>query len=192
MFCRIFPKVIFLYTIFNIATASYGWDGRRDGFVLGGGIGIGPTIYNQTVRDLYTGATLTTGTTTSFGFQTDFKIGYAPMKYLQIHWLSKVSWFGMINVYGDKVLITNGIAGAGVTYFFFKDAPSPFLTGGLGYSTWDDWFGFGMSIGGGYEFLPHCSVNGDILWGIPGTAESGLEASTNALTLRVTINLCGY
>lgn len=111
-----------------------------------------------------------------------------------------MSWFGLENVYGENVTIANGLGGVGITYSFRPIAPSGFITGGLGYSTWalpfeedaDTWFGLGLTVGGGYEFSPHWSIEGNVIWGRPGKEELGLDASSNALTLKFTVTVLGY
>ncbi|MDD2889612.1 MAG: hypothetical protein PHE49_03100 [bacterium] len=189
-------KGIFLFVLLSITTVVYGWDGKRDGFILGGGLGGGSTIYKQTLKNIYSGAQIESDVTTSFSFQTNFQIGFAPSEYLEIYWSSKQSWFGLTNIYGDKVIILTGVAGVGVSYFFFKNAPSPFVSGTLGYSTWgtsdETSYGVGMCIGGGYEFYPHFSVDGDIVWGNPSDTQGGIELTTGVVGLRVTVNVCGY
>jgi len=92
------------------------------------------------------------------------------------------------------------VGGIGVTYYFNPQAPSPFLIGGLGFSSWaapfeenaETWYGFGLVAGGGYEFSRHLSIEGSLSWGNPTKEELGIEASTNALSLKATINVLGY
>lgn len=189
-------KGIFLLALLSVSTIIYGWDGTRSGFILGGGLGGGMSIYNQTLKNIYSGASIESGTETTMGFQTNFQLGFAPSNYLEIYWASKQSWFGLTNIYGDKVLILTGVAGVGASYFFLRKAPSPFVSGTLGYSTWgtsdEASYGFGLTLGGGYEFYPHFSVDGDFVWGTPSDTESGIELTTNVIGLRVTLNVCGY
>lgn len=146
---------------------------------------------------------------------------------LEIYWFSKVSWFGHKHVlkgtdeYGDyyeheaeKWTVASGVAGIGATYYFNPTAPSWFLSGGLGYSSWlvpfeaqslyyydyyyegntmqDSRFGLGLFIGGGYEFTKHLNVEMDLCWGNPKHSEEMIEVSSNTLTLKCTINALAY
>ena len=102
--------------------------------------------------------------------------------------MSKVAW---LKWEGD--LTASGVHGFGVTYLFEPEAPSWFLTAGLGISTWEKvvliqlgpggpvtWYGFGLMMGAGYEFAPHWSVEGSVTWGNPST---GLPRSRIESTL---------
>lgn len=130
----------------------------------------------------------------------DFRIGYAPSNLLQIFWMSKVSWFKLENSLGEDVIIANGFGGVGVTYSFNPTGPSPFITGGLGFSTWalpfeqgaETMTGLGVVAGVGYEFARHWSVEFDLMRGQPNTKESGLELTTNALSFKLTLNVLAY
>ncbi|MDD5530630.1 MAG: hypothetical protein PHX21_11485 [bacterium] len=189
-------KGIFLFVLLSITTIVYGWDGKRNGFILGGGLGGGSIIYKQTLENIYSGAKIESETETSLGFQTNFQIGFAPSENLEIYWSSKQSWFGLTNIYGDEVLIMTGVAGLGASYFFSNNAPSPFVSGVLGYSSWstsdEALLGVGMCIGGGYEFYSHFSIDGDIVWGLPSDTQNGVKLTTNVIGLRLTVNVCGY
>ncbi len=115
---------------------------------------------------------------------TDFKIGYAPTNTLAIYYDNKVSWFGITNAIGEDVTIASGLTALGVTYFFKPDAPSSFVSGGVGVSSWalplednppDPWSGFGLFVGGGYEFAKHWSTEINLIWGNPSDEESGFK-----------------
>ena len=114
--------------------------------------------------------------------------------------MSKVSWFSKENVLGDNVTIANVTEGVGVTHYFQPTAPSPYVLGGVGYSTWILLFecgakrrrGFGFATGAGYEFSPHWSIEGNLVYGKPTTEERGINVSTNALSVRFTLNYLAY
>ena len=181
-----------------IATGASAFDGNRKGFILGGGLGLGLTSFTQTVEFL--GTSTTSDRENKFAVMTDFKIGYGATEQVLIYYMSKVSWFSIENVYGNNVTIANGFGGAGVAYYFKPTGPSPYISGGLGMSTWmlpfeegaDTWVGFGLVVGGGYEFSRHYSIEGNLAWGKPGKEVGGVKASSNALSLMVTINALAY
>lgn len=180
--------------ILFVSTNTYAWDGQRQGFILGFGIGPGFTSFTQKI------AIFESDRETKGAIMTDFKIGYAPHNFLEIYYTSKVSWFGLENVYGNNVTIANGLGAAGVSYFFRPEAPSPFISGGLGFSTWatpfeegtETWSGLGIFVGGGYEFARHWRVEGYLSWGKPTHKKFGVEMSSNALSFMCTINVLGY
>ena len=190
--------LVALVAILCSTTVAGAFDGERHGFILGIGVGTGLTTYTQTVS--YDGFSWTSDRESELPLMTDFKIGYAPNDLVEIYYMNKVSWFGFENALGDDVTITSGLGGLGVTYFFEPAAPCLFLTGGIGFSSWttpfeedaDTWSGIGLTAGVGYEFAPHWYVAGDVCWGKPSTEESGIDFSTNALSLNLTINVIGY
>lgn len=186
-----------------VTTVAGAFDGERQGFILGIGVGTGLTSYTYTVsEDIYGGdVSVTLDRENTFPFMSDFKIGYAPNDLVEIYYMNKVSWFNDDVLFVDEVMVANGLGGVGVTYFFQPVAPSFFLTGGIGFSSWaypfeenapDPWRGFGLTAGGGYEFAPHWYVAGDVSWGKPSTDEFGPDLSANALSVNLTINVIGY
>ena len=182
-----------LVLVFYAASAS-AWDGERKGFILGIGVGSGYLSYSQTME----GEKL--GSDDVGPFNTDFKIGYAPNNMFLIYWMSKVSWFGMENVYGDNVTISNGVGCAGVSYYLNEFTPSPYLFCGIGYSTWDTpfeedsktWTGPGVSFGTGYEFSHHFNIEASVTYGKPSTKELGAEFATKSLSIGLMFNIMGY
>jgi hypothetical protein len=202
---RCFVWVVVGLVLFGLVGNAQAWDQQRKGFLLGFGVGPGFTSYTQTVA--VSGGL--SGGTISFesdrentaGVATDFKIGYAPDNSWAIYYTSKVSWFGMENALGNNVTIANGLGAAAVCYWFQPQAPSPFVAGGIGFSTWsvpfedpapDTWIGPGLFAGGGYEFSKHWSVEGYLSWGKPKDTILGIEVSSNALSFMLTLNWLGY
>ena len=192
-----------VFVVLCVTTVAGAFDGERQGFILGVGVGSGLTSYTYTASADYDRAavSVTSDRENVFPLMSDFKIGYAPNDLLEIYWMSKVSWFGDEALYGEDVTIANGLGGLGVTYFFQPAAPSAFVSGGIGFSSWslpleedppDSWVGVGLSAGAGYEFAPHWYVAGDVCWGKPSTDEYGVDISANALSIKLTINVIGY
>src|SRR5512138_3236155 len=97
-----------------LAATSFAFDGNRKGFILGGGLGLGMTSYTQTLSGF--GESLTRDRENKGAFITDFKIGFGANEQTEIYYSSKVSWFGMENVYGDNVTIANGSSALGVSH----------------------------------------------------------------------------
>ena len=201
--------------LFLLATNAHAWDGQRKGFLLGFGIGSGFTSFTQNTQKVHIyrdsnvvivirevpGVSVESGRQNKAAVMTDFKIGYAPDNTWAIYYTSKVSWYGITNTSGWDVTIANGLGALAVSYWFKPQAPSPFIAGGFGYSTWalpfedntpDTWIGVGLFAGGGYEFSRHVSVEGYLSWGKPKEKEFNLEVSSNALSLMFTVNVLGY
>jgi hypothetical protein len=197
--------VLFLvgFFLFFVNTNAFAFDGQRKGFLLGIGLGPGFTSFTQELESSGFGfhQSVKSDRETKVGLITDFKIGYAPDNTWAIYYTSKVSWFGMENTFGDNVTVSNGLGAVAVSYWFKPQAPSPFLAGGIGYSTWslpfeddppDTWTGFGLFAGGGYEFSRHLSIEGSLSWGKPKREVFGIEVSSNALSFMLTINALAY
>jgi len=192
------------FMLFCLASNAHAWDDQRKGFLLGFGIGPGFTSFTQKVTvDYFGGGTesVESDRENKVGVMTDFKIGYAPDNSWAIYYTSKVSWFGMTNALGSDVTIANGLGAVAVSYWFNQQAPSPFIAGGIGFSTWslpfednppDTWMGAGLFAGGGYEFSRHWSIEGYLSWGKPKDKEFGIEVSSNALSVMFTVNVLGY
>ncbi|MCK5127254.1 MAG: hypothetical protein KAR42_13450 [candidate division Zixibacteria bacterium] len=180
--------------IVGLTSGVSAFDGKRKGFILGLGAGLGLTSYTQSV------GTLTSDRENSFGLQTDFKIGLGTSEVFQIYWQSKVSWFGLDNALGNNVTIAHGFGGIGFTYFLQPTPQSAYLTGGLGYSTWttpfesnsDTWIGFGLTVGAGYELSSHLNLEGTLMFGKPTNDIMGIDISTTGMTIRATIIYMGY
>jgi hypothetical protein len=159
---------IVLAVIFLLVSAVQVWafDGQRKGFILGGGLGLGMTSYK------FESGPFQTDTENQFSFMTEFKIGYAPTEQVEVFYASKVSWF---NDALDNVIVANGLGLAAVSYYFLPQTPTWFVTGGLGFSTASAPFeessrtyvGFGVSVGGGYEFARHFAVEFDLMYSAP-------------------------
>ncbi len=156
----------------------------RKGFIIGGGIGVGGLSMTASAGGL--SATETRGV-----FQTDFKIGYAPSNTLEIYYISKVAWWGE-----SDVTLIQGLSSIGLSNYLNRQTETGvFLTGGVGISTFDAPFedvaasnGFGLFGGVGYEFAPHWTVQGDLLYS--SITEAGVKLSS--VGVRVGIQVLGY
>lgn len=188
------------------ATNAFAWDGKRKGFVLDIGAGGGLASFKPYAK--FSDNETSDGERTSkFAFMSDFKIGYAPSNQVALYWMSKVAWFGYTFEYRDAFIdlresytLANGIGGVGVAYYFQPEGPSPYLTAGLGFSTWDAPFeensdglsSSGVALGAGYEFSKHWSLEGNFSWGSPNEGNESREIGFKTLAVRVTVNVLGY
>jgi len=203
------------FILFFLAANVHAFDGQRQGFILGFGLGPGFTSYTEefTLEFMGLKSSVERDRQNKLGVMSDFKIGYAPNNSLEIYYTNKVSWFGhkysqrvevwdsVYAEYIEKWTIATGLTAAGVTYYFYPTAPSWFLSGGLGVSAWlvpfeengpDPRIGLGLFVGGGYEFTRHVNVEVNLCWGKPKDTEGGVEISSNALTVSFTVNALAY
>ena len=204
----VFLILIVLIMLFLITNAN-AFDGKRKGFFLGGGLGPGFTSLKETITysGLFDGESSESSEWESkFGLMTYFKIGYAPSDIVEIHYTNKISWFGdKVYFFGDSmgedVTMASGLSTLGMTYYFKPEAPSYFITGGIGFSTLSLPFeshseikiGGGLFAGAGYEFARHFNVELDLIWGKPSDlALFGIGSSTNILSVALTVNALAY
>lgn len=200
MFRHSLFTVLIVGVLLSVATKSSALDGRRKGFVLGIGTGGGLVSLKESSFNRE-------GERQSqFALMTDFKIGYAPSNQLAIYWMSKVAWFGRelefntgpFTRFTQSYTVANGVGGLGLAYYLQPKGPSPYLTGGVGFSSWatpfeegtDAFYGFGLALGAGYEFSKHWSFEGNLTLGRQEDNSSSYSIKT--LAVRFTINVLAY
>ncbi|MEE9554152.1 MAG: hypothetical protein V3W18_07610 [candidate division Zixibacteria bacterium] len=191
--------ILIMVMVALLAIPSFAFDGKRKGFILGGGLGFGSTSFSQTVE--LGGLSVTGDTESSGAIMSDFKIGFGASEQLEIYYVSKVAWFGVVDLYNNEITVSSGVGTFGLTYNLKPTVPTYYISGGLGISSWsfpfedpapDSWLGFGMFVGGGYEFSRHYSVSLDILYGNPSDSEGALTASASVTSVKLTINALAY
>jgi opacity protein-like surface antigen len=175
----------------------YAFDGERNGFILGGGIGAGylskSTSYNSYSVIDNRGV-----------FLTNFKIGHALNNTLELYCIYKASWW-------SETEITYGLALLALAVTFYTDTETETglcISGGLGLSTLGAPFehgsnpaegfggpgavnsstGFGCFGGVGYEFTDHWIVELDMHYS--AISESGSDLS--CFGVQLTINVLAY
>ena len=197
--------LIVITTLLLISNAD-AFNGKRKGFIIGGGLGAGFTTFKETVTSDWLGILEESKRENKFALTTNFKIGYAPSNLLEIFFTVKDSWFSSTVYFldersGEDVIMASGFWGPGVTYYFKPEAPSYFITGGFGVSTLslpfeshsEIKFGGGLYAGAGYEFRNHFNVELDLGWGKPKSlALFGIGSSTNVLSVALTVNALAY
>lgn len=156
------------------------FDGGRQGFLLGFGVGAG----------LLDAPNYSVGQGNS-GVQTDLKIGHGISEQWQVFYTGKQYWR-----YSDGGFMTGGFPALGTAYYLKAMPPSAFVTGGAGawlmgagaagFGAGLSVIGPGMFLGVGYEMARHISLE--------------LDASTCApaapggrfINVALTLNLIGY
>lgn len=199
MFRKVVIGIVGASFILVLVSTADAFDNRRKGFMIGFGLGPAYSTYTQSVG--YSGyPDETSDRQNDLALRTDFRIGFGASEQVQIYWMSKVNWFGLTNVFDDKVTISSGVGGVGMTYFLQPTNPSPYLLGGIGYSAWstpfesnsEAWYGLGLALGVGYQLRNHLAFEAGITWGNPSKSEGGLEVSADALSFGLTMNLIAF
>jgi hypothetical protein len=157
---------------------------NRRGFIFG--LGAGGGLHRAPLVPGFPDA----GTTSDGAVVTDLSIGYAPSDQVLIYYSNQVAW--------SRNLRYNivGVTGMGVTYMVRPTAPSPFVRGSVGGgiaadvdfgsgSVSRDDTGLGLTLGGGYEFARHWSVEG-------GAMFVRLDNGRNHTVLKATLNWVFY
>ena len=195
---RIFVSTLLLLFVSGFITHCYGFDGKRGGFLLGGGIGPGYTSFTQTIE--YLGFEETSDRENKLSVITNFMLGGGVSDNMLVYYVNRVSWFSIENVFMENVIIIAGMSGLGLTYYFSPKAPSGLIKGAFGLSTWaapfeegsEYWLGIGFMFGLGYEFSPHWSIETDVFFGSPSDEEMGLKATSNIFSLQLTFHGIAY
>jgi hypothetical protein len=157
---------------------------NRKGFIFG--LGAGGGIHRAPVFPGFSAA----GNTSEGAVITDLSIGYAPTDQILVYYSNQVAWSRSIRY--DLV----GVTGVGVTYMFSPSSPSAFLKGSVGGGIVADVdfdsgrvdsndTGLGLTIGGGYEFARHWSIEA-------GAMFARLENGNNHTVLKATFNWVFY
>jgi len=191
-----------LIAAFILTTASgvAAFDKQRKGFILGFGIGPGVASFTETLDSADVEETFEES---KFGFTTDFKIGYAPSEKLMVYWMSKVVWVGkddtVVTDIDESITAVTGVGGVGLTYFLKPEAPSLFISLGVGLGVWsypfedyDPLTGLGITGGFGYEFSPNWSLEASILYGKPSGDDVEWKYTSDFISAGLTINVTGY
>ena len=160
---------------------------QRKGFILNLGIGGGSFSAGAAEGGPRNSAT---------GITTDFKIGWAPSDQVLLYYSNDAAFFSD-PTFDDDVINVSGLTGFGATWFVRPAAPSFYVGGSIGVSTWafisndgdsDAITGSGFAITGGYEFARHFMIDADVVFGRPGDEFGRLSTRT----IRLAINWLLY
>ena len=198
-------KRIYIYVILiiiNTTSIAHAWDGERKGFILGVGLGQGFVSHTQNANGYKS------IDDSNIALSGNFKMGYAPNNCLMIYTFGTVTFFKNNYILDDKKWkISSKISeGLGISYYFNETAPSPYIMGGIGESEWDaekEEFepdiensvcvqGYGIAVGGGYEFNRYFSVEGHVTWGNTSKEISETGYKAKFFSINITLNVVGY
>lgn len=162
-----------------LTSPAEGFDGRREGFVLGAGGGYG-----------WLWVPKGDGYEEGHGVATRLEIGVG----LDERWILHYAGKQILNLSND-VSYTQVFPMLGATYFLNDEARSPYLTGGggvglfTGFGSEDYSGGFTLFGGMGYEFAPHWTVEADYVNTLDTSGGAGPESTH---TLLVTVGALAY
>ncbi len=153
-------------TILLVSTAT-GFDGHRKGFIVGGGLGFAPVVKWEMEEPSVDGFPYGLDETRA-GVGVNFLIGYAwDEKNMLVYEGNAV---GFTTATSDKSA-AQGFSGAAWYHYFGQAGKTVFTAVGLGLYGFDAEYddphdgGFGMLLGGGYEFARHWQVGGYLSFG---------------------------
>ena len=171
------PVVIVGVLTLLLASTSFGFDGNRKGFVLGGGLGFAP-ISGWSGRGTFGAAQVVIDTSeyrTGAGF--NFLIGHGwDEKNLIVFEINMSRWNS--DLLDNQPTTVQGTIGAVWYHYFGLPGRSFFTAAGLGpyrvirvaSRTMDQSVGGGIMLGGGYEFARH--------WQLGGYFSTGFSSAT--------------
>ena len=180
--------IVACFVVGLISDAS-AFDGHRKGFILG--LGLGPSL------------TPVDGDNKIVLVNTSFKIGVGLSEQFQLYWSSKGAWY-KTDIYfewpkSESVTELFGVAGLGMSYYLQPTKPSLYITSSIGYSALslpfdtehsiDPEMGLGLSMGIGYEFSAHYSIECNLA---NGSISSDSGWSYPRWSFQVTLNALAY
>lgn len=185
-------SLLVLSLLILISLPAYAFDGERKGLVIDAGAGPGLIL----IKDEHG----------SFGGMTDIEVGYALNNRFMVHALSPAAWYKAKWYYQEwsgpfftlkyeEWVTVHGLLGLGGSYFLQPQAPSLFFTAGAGLAytaavgkVADVYKGFGISVGGGYEFARHWRATLKFIYAHPGKGDYHF----NLHILRATVDFMLY
>ena len=155
-----YQKLVLVAVLLLMAGSVSGFNGERRGFVLGGGIGFAP-VAKWSVEDF---------DESKAGVAIHLVVGHAWNDFNMIVYEGNVAGFTVDSYSGEQTL-SQGFNGAAWYHYFGPSGKSAYTVAGLGLYVFDkDDFGandpgFGVLLGGGYEFSRHWQVGGYLSFG---------------------------
>ena len=187
-------KIVCLLIVLTVTAGLLNaFDGKRKGFILGWGLGMGKLDITEKYNEVKTD-----GNMKDYNFATNSKIGWGFNENLEVYYTAKNFWGTHKNREDKKETFATGVSAIGVSYFFNKKAettwkPSLFVSGGAGIAGWQNPFedkdeeetmaGFGFFGGFGYEFFKHYSIEADFIMGNPHKGSHKIDMNGFSITI---------
>jgi hypothetical protein len=141
-------------TLLFFGTQLQAFDGLREGFLLGFGLGVSNTQVEKSIEGYETRSDYTES-----GFATSVKLGYALNEQFALYYVRNASWY---TIGAEDESTVSGIAGLGATYYFTPEPQSLYINVALGLGDIIDMEendvladGSSLMLGVGYEFTQH-------------------------------------
>ena len=193
-------RLMLLVVFMCIMSSLLAFDGNRKGFLLGFGAGLAQTSFSQEME--FNDINAKTETMDEIGLATEFKIGYGLTNRFEVYYSNQVAWFSMENSLNEDITIADGISVIGGSYFLSSKLndntwhPSPFISAGIGLSSWDAplededeaWEGKGFFIGLGYEPAKHFRLSLNYFRNNPSFSDGGVTFTTWSNALLFTLS----
>jgi hypothetical protein len=148
-------------TFLAMAGLAAAFDGSKQGFVLGGSLGIHRISIDETLDDY---GTTYDWTGSKVGVATDFLIGYGFTPNFMLLYQNSDSWYTI-----DKYTYYDAIGPFGIRYYFQGDQPGPYLGAGAILGSFVNKTkdagasGTGFTLTAGYEVAKHFSLEAKYL-----------------------------
>ena len=176
---RALPLIALLLTL---PLAAHAFDGRREGFMSG--LGLGPR-YQSIEQEWLIDGKPSRHKNSDSAFGMALQLGYGLTDHLVLGWIldlgsdtdaDETKLLGKAVAKGNTSFEIDGFS---ATYFFKKRAPSPFVEAVIGTARWDDGSdnvleGLGLAGSIGYEVRKHWMLKGTVGWGTP-SAEAAID-----------------
>jgi len=175
-------KTLFLtLLVLLLVSSASAFNGERQGFVLGGGLGFAP-MAKMSLDDFEEDES-------NSGFGLNFIIGYAWDEYNMIVYEGNVCSYTSSEILND-LTVAQGFNGASWYHYFGPSGMSFFTAVGIGFCVmeiedYDETIDYkvGFLIGGGYEFTRHVQVGAYFSSG--GTAVEGVDITNSHFSVLV-------
>ncbi len=158
-------SLISLLLVGLLAGDAFAFDGNRKGFVVGGGLGLAPTISWSVDRDE------DSQDDQGAGGGVNVVIGYAWDEHNMLVYEANLTNFTSrhLHLLRPYESVSQGFSGASWYHYFGPQGKTFYTVVGLGFYVfeggWSDWWGYrshdpgaALMLGGGYEFARHFQV----------------------------------
>ena len=171
-----------LALLLALPLTAHAFDGRREGFMSG--LGLGPR-YQSIEQEWLIDGKPSRHKNSDSAFGMALQLGYGLTDHLVLGWIldlgsdtdaDETKLLGKAVAKGNTSFEIDGFS---ATYFFKKRAPSPFVEAVIGTARWDDGSdnvleGLGLAGSIGYEVRKHWMLKGTVGWGTP-SAETTID-----------------